>query len=221
MKKIIIIFISLSLLFLTSCWNKEDKKISTEFLQNNYSEEFHELNLAAQELTNVPNFEKYLTWSYIDNVWSINLMNNNIKEVDWKIFKYFPNLKELNLSYNKIEKITLEHNFIQNIKLHKNSLKKVDLNWLKKLNTINLWYNNILSLNDLWLPKNIQSLELQHNKLVDIEWILEFKNLEILKLEFNELEDEDLNKLDELKQLKHISTWFNKTTKKIEKKSQD
>lgn len=215
MKKLILLLIIL--LTLTSCWTpKEDKKITTNFLQENYSKEFHELNLSNQKLTQVPNFEKYLTGSYIDNVWSINLMSNNIKEVNGEYFKYFPNLKEVNLSYNKIEKIKLEHNFIQDLKLHKNNLKKVDLKGLIKLNNLNLWYNELLSLNDVVLPKSIKVLELQHNKLTDLNWIWKLKKIEKLKVEFNELEDIDLQSITWLEKLKFISVGQNKLSKKAE-----
>jgi hypothetical protein len=60
MKKILLTLVIL--LTLTSCGTpKEDTKITLDFLSGSYSEEFHELNLANQELTQIPNFEKYLT----------------------------------------------------------------------------------------------------------------------------------------------------------------
>ena len=220
MKKIVLLF--LSLLLMSSCVNKEeDKKINLEFLSWSYNKITHELNLSNQDLTQVPNFEKYLTWSYISDVWSIDLSNNSINEIDSEVFKYFPNLKELNLSYNEIEYIKLKHNFIQDLKLHKNNLTKVDLDSLVKLNTINLWYNELLSWKDISLPKSIVSLELQHNKLDNINGINKFTNLETLKLEFNSLEDNDLEKLSWLKNLNYISLWFNKLTKEREKSFND
>jgi len=86
----------------------------------------------------VPNFEKYLTGTYIDDVWSINLSNNKITEIDSSLFEYFPNLKELNLSYNEIEEANIAHNFLQDLKLHKNMLLEVDLAGTSKLNLLNL-----------------------------------------------------------------------------------
>lgn len=219
--KLLILLIPFTLL-LTSCNNnsisQEDEKVNIEFLSWSFVAEFNELNLSNQELTQVPNFEQYLTWTYIDNVWSIDLSNNMIKNIDGELFKYFPNLKELNLSYNQIEDITLEHNFIQDLKLHKNILKEVNIEWLSKLNSVNLWYNELLSWSDILLPKSIKTLELQHNKLADLNWLGNLENLESLKVEFNELEDMDLKELANLDMLKFISVWRNKISKKLEEK---
>jgi len=213
-----LLFLLLLILSLASCNSSEDSKISTDFLQSNYSEEFHELNLAGQELTQVPNFEKYLTWSYIDNVWSIDLSQNDIEKVNWDLFNYFPNLKELNLSYNKIKEVSLNHNFLQDVKLHKNMLTNADLSWLKKLNAVNLGYNELKTWNDIKLPNSVKTLELQHNKLEDLSWIPKLNNLSKLKVEFNNLENEDMIELKDLKMLKFISAKFNKLSKNLEDK---
>ena len=196
---------------------KEETKITLEFLLDNYSLEFHEINLTNQNLTQVPNFEKFLTWSYIDDVWYINLSNNKIKNIDWEYFKYFPNLKELNLSYNEIENFELGHSFLQELKLHKNKLKNVNLEWSDKINMLNLWYNEFKTLKDTKLPNSIKTLELQHNLLEDISWLDKLIDLEILKLEFNNLEDIDMWILKNLKNLNNITVSKNKLSEKLEK----
>jgi len=99
----------------------------------------------------------------------------------------------------------------------KNALTKVNLKANPKLNTLNLWYNELLSWKDIMLPKSIVILELQHNKMTDIEWIWELKNIESLKVEFPGLEDEDLQALTWLDKLTFISVWYNKLTEKTEK----
>lgn len=216
MKKIIFLLLSFSFL-LFSC-NSEDSKIDSNFLISSYDNEFHELKLSWQELTQVPNFEKYLTWSYVYDVWSIDLSGNDIINVDWELFKYFPNLKEVNLSYNRIEKIELEHIFIQDLKLHKNMLKEVYLESLSKLNSLNLWYNELLSWKSIKLPNTLKILELQHNKLEDIYWFSKLENLDILKLEFNSLEDIDMVEIKDLKKLKTITVAKNNLSKNLEEK---
>jgi len=181
-----------------------------------YNKSFNELNLAGKGLTKVPNFEKYLTWSYRDDIWSINLMNNDISEVDGELFKYFPNLKELNLSYNKIEKLDLDLTFLKELQIHKNNIKKLNIENIKTLNTLNIWYNDLTSLVDIRLPKNIKTLELQHNKLTDLLWVSKLKKLEKLKLEFNELEDKNLWEIKDLENIKYITVKNNKLSKKLE-----
>jgi Leucine-rich repeat (LRR) protein len=166
MKCIVLVFITL--MTLTSCGAGSDKQVDTAFLTGAYVNEFHELNLAGKELTAVPDFEKYLTGSYIYDVWSINLQSNNIKKIDSSVFDFFPNLKEINLSYNKIEEIKLDTLPIEKLLLHKNQIKEADFESLEKLVELNIGYNKIESTKELKLPKSLQSLELQHNKLEDI-----------------------------------------------------
>lgn len=216
MKKIILVLFLI--ITLASCWTpKEDAVITGEYLIDSYSSEFHDLDLSNRELTMVPNFEKYLTGTYIDDVWSINLSNNKITEIDSSLFEYFPNLKELNLSYNEIEEANIAHNFLQDLKLHKNMLLEVDLAGTSKLNLLNLWYNELKSWDDIKLPKHITTLELQHNSLEDIKWLDKLESLEVLKLEFNVLEDNDMWLLKELKSLEKITVLKNKLSEELEK----
>lgn len=142
------------------------------------------------------------------------MSNNSIDDIDTNKFKYFPNLKEINLSYNNLENITLEHNFLQELKLHKNKLTKVDLSWLTNLNTLNLWYNELLRWDDMKLSNKLKTLELQHNNLEDLNWIEESINIDTLKLEFNNLEELDLKVLQNFKNLKIITLWWNELIRK-------
>ena len=60
MKKFILILTLV--MALSSCWlQKEDSKITFDFLSGSYIKEYNTLDLSAEELTNIPNFEKYLT----------------------------------------------------------------------------------------------------------------------------------------------------------------
>jgi len=213
--KIICIFL---LLILTSCTHKdtEDPQVNGEFLKWAYRQEFHELDLMSKDLTGVPNFEKYLTWTYKYDVWSITLQDNKIKNIPSELFEYFPNLKELNLSYNQIEEITLNNLPLETLLIHKNKINKFNLKWLNKLTDLNIWYNNIKSLKDNKLPNTIQNLELQHNSLEDISILDKLENLITLKLEFNSLQDQDMIVLQNLKNLIFVSIAKNKLSEKLE-----
>ena len=211
------VWIFIILMSLTSCGIGSDKQVDTEFLTGAYVSEFHELDLAGRELTKVPDFEKYLTGSYIYDVWSINLQRNNIKKIDSKVFAFFPNLKEVNLSYNKIEKITLADLPIEKLLIHKNEIESADIEGLESLKEVNIWYNELESSKDIKLPTSLESLELQHNKLEDISWVEKLTELNKIKLEFNELEDTDMVVLKDLKKLKFISVGKNKLSEDLEK----
>jgi hypothetical protein len=144
MKKIILL--SMIILTLSSCGiTKEDSQVNTVFLINSYKKEFHELNLANKELTQVPNFEKYLSGSIIDDVWSINLQANKITEIDAEKLKFFPNLKELNISYNTLSTLNLSDVPLDILYAHKNKLTTVNIEKLNTLSTLNLGYNELKS----------------------------------------------------------------------------
>jgi len=217
MKKIILL--SMIILTLSSCGiTKEDSQVNTVFLINSYKKEFHELNLANKELTQVPNFEKYLSGSIIDDVWSINLQANKITEIDAEKLKFFPNLKELNISYNTLSTLNLSDVPLDILYAHKNKLTTVNIEKLNTLSTLNLGYNELKSWNDIKLPTALVTLELQHNKLDDLYWIESLLKLEKLKFEFNNLEDDDMNVLLNLDNISNITATYNKLSKKVEDK---
>jgi Leucine-rich repeat (LRR) protein len=203
-------------LALLSCGvEKEDKQVNTAFLTGAYISEFHELNLSKKNLTMIPNFEKYLTGSYKYDVWNINLQSNQIGIVNEDYFNYFPNLKRINLSYNKIKKVKLSKLPIEKLYIHKNEIKKADLGALTRLTDINLWYNKLKKWKYALLPNTIKILELQHNELEDIKWVEKLKDLESIRVEFNKLEDLDMVVLKDLKNMRFISAGENKLSKKL------
>lgn len=223
------IFILLS--FLVSCWwnnnnwntvdnvnilGNNSKEITTNLIWS-YSTGFHELDLSRKDLTELPNFELYLTWSYKYDVWSINLQDNNLEDIDATYFDYFPNLQEINLSYNNITwDVSINHLFLQKLLLHKNKISNVNLSWSVALSDLNLWYNEFKTLEGSILPKSITNLELQHNSLENLSWIDKLESLSTIKFEFNKLEDTDLAVIKNLKYLMNISFWENLLTEKME-----
>ena len=197
--------------------NKIEKpEISTAFLTWSYNKNFHELDLSNKNLDEIPDFKKYLTWAYKDDVWSIILQNNNIENVDFTRFKFFPNLKEVNLSYNNITEITINHPYLNTLLLHKNKIKNINLEWSNLIQNLNLWYNELESLKDSNLPINIKNIELQHNKLIDLTWIEKLELIEKVKFEFNKLEDDDMFVFKDLKNVINISFGYNQLSEKME-----
>lgn len=217
MKKIFVFVVMLFLVSSCALFDWEDKQVNEAFLTWAFNNKLHMLDLSNQNLTRIPDFKKYLTWAILDNVWYINLMSNNIEYIDADRLTIFPNLKELNLSYNKIKEVKLDHNFISKIELHKNEITKVDLTGLTNLKEVNLGYNKITSLDNIKLNKNITNLQLQHNQLTDLNNIWEYKDLSSLKLEFNKLIDKNFASLDWLDKLKFITVKYNDISKDLEK----
>ncbi len=211
----------LSILWLTlaSCTllDTEDAKVNEAYLTGAYDAKLHMLDLSNQELTRIPDFEKYLTGAILDDIWDINFMSNNIENIDSDRLAIFPNLSEVNLSYNKIKEINLNNKFISKIQLHKNELYKADLTWLPNLKEVNLGYNKITTLDNIKLDSKVESIQLQHNELIDLNNISDYKNLNSLKLEFNKLTDDDFDNLDWLYKLKFITIRFNELSKDLEK----
>jgi len=215
-KKLFIL--SLVWLTLASCslLDSEDAKVNESYLTGAFNAKLHTLDLSNQELTRIPDFKKYLTGAILDDVWDVNLMSNKIEKIDSDRLAIFPNLSEVNLSYNKIKEVKLNNNFISKIQLHKNEIVSADLTWLPNLKEVNLGYNKITTLDNIKLDKKIENIQLQHNQLSDLNNISEYKNLNSLKLEFNKLIDSDLQSLDWLDKLKFITVKFNELSKNVE-----
>ena len=215
-KKIFVLSILWLILASCSLLDTEDAKVNEAYLTGAYDAKLHMLDLSNQELTRIPDFEKYLTGAILDDVWDINLMSNNIEKIDSDRLAIFPNLSEVNLSYNKIKEVNLNNSFISKIQLHKNEIYKADLTWLTNLKEVNLGYNKITTLDNIKLDSKIESIQLQHNELIDLNNISDYKNLNSLKIEFNMLEDDDLLNLKWLDQLKFITVKYNQLSKDIE-----
>jgi len=121
----------------------------------------------------------------------LNLSNNEIKgDLNFKNFK-FPNLQELDLSNNKLNKVII--NNLKNLRIFKlknNKLLetlKFDSNLLK-LKKINLIGNK--NLKKIEIGKNLQNLKILSFEGT-IKIIGEFPNLEILKINNNNNNDDN------------------------------
>jgi len=209
MKKLLLLLLVIILVWW--CSTKQQEKITytdwitKDFIEKNYDSKLHFLNLSNKWLTWSIHFEKLLSWSNLKyDIWYIDMSMNKIKKV-WNEFSFFPNLKELNLSYNQIDYFWLTWSKLQKLYLHKNNLSNIDLSSLTQLSDINLGYNQFTWFKNIELPKNIYSIQLQHNKLKNLIWLEKLKNWRLLKVEFNNLPDNLVKKLKKIGSL----SWFN------------
>lgn len=212
MKKLIIVSVIFSFLFIFGC-SKKDNSLQIGYLSWSYVEKYHELDLRWKWLTEIPNICKDYSWTILLNIWSIDLGDNQITSID-KDLSCMPYLQELDLSYNQLNKIQKldKLNNLRFLKLQKNNIKSTL--WLELLS--NLWYLN-LAYNQIskvsWLSElsNLQELELQHNQISDLSRLSDLPNLTSLKLEFNQISDvSQLSFVTKLKNLKRISIGENK-----------
>ncbi|ODV64375.1 leucine-rich repeat domain-containing protein [Ascoidea rubescens DSM 1968] len=105
-----------------------------------------------------------------NNLQLLDLSFNCIQSID-SPFKKLRNLKNLDLSYNKIKQITGfdNNNNLINLNLQNNFINHLDnLKNLTKLTRLNLMKNHLTCLNPLNCLINLQELNLQKNKISDI-----------------------------------------------------
>ncbi len=187
------------------------------YISENFYEPQHHLDLAWQNLTQMPDIcADITTGDMLYDIRSINLANNEITEISVD-YSCLTNLKELNLSYNQIEDIENLENlaFLSKLELHKNQIKKIrGLSDIKNLTDLNLWYNKITSVKGLEKIKSLKTLQLQHNQIDDIGLLTNLTNLETLKLEYNQISDPETSgqfaAIKEVaKNLEHLSTGGN------------
>ena len=188
----ILLFLALTIitLWLSSCTSNSN--ISNDFLKENFLK--WNIALSNQNIRKIPDFNVIASWSYIDEVVSINLDSNNIKELDWEKFKIFKNLNSIIISFNKITSIKwLEH--LPNLKvldLSKNKIKNIS--WIEKwvnIQELILNFNNISSIEKLYDLNSLTALHLAHNNLKDISGMEKLKNLKEIHLEYNQLDNID------------------------------
>jgi hypothetical protein len=81
-------------------------------------------------------------------------------------------------------------------------IRKIDLNELENISSLNLGFNGIADITALSELKNLQSLGLSNNQITDITPLKELKNINKLALDKNQITDITL--LKELKRLKYL-----------------
>lgn len=220
----ILIVLWLWYVFMTNYWVDKDiintsswKLSKNNFIEDNYVQKYHYLNLRTKNLTEIPDICDLVKGTrYQDDIWSVDLADNQLTEINQDL-SCLKNLSELNLSFNKIVKIdNLDKlNFIQKIDLWNNEITEINnLEKLRTLSDLHLWYNKITTTKWLDALRNLTSLKLQHNEINDLSYLKGLTNLVELKLEFNKLSEENLKDISWLKKLKIITVGENPWVKK-------
>ncbi|BBM86542.1 leucine-rich repeat domain-containing protein [Candidatus Uabimicrobium amorphum] len=104
--------------------------------------------------------------------------------------EYFPNLRELNLSDNRIENLSTvkTNSCLEVLNLTKNKLRELpaEIKYFPHLRELNLYKNQIESFNELTANSSLESLNLSRNKLRELPMeIQHFPQLKTLRLNCN------------------------------------
>lgn len=103
---------------------------------------------------------------------SLTINNNPIKNISKEVFSNMPKIENLNLGCNEIEKIDISlATTLKNINLSSNKISALDCSGLKStVLDINLANNNIASMKDIALPTRVDSIKLNiiANNITDI-----------------------------------------------------
>lgn len=220
MQKSLNVFLGLVLLLtLAACGTpppptQEDTLITQDFiLEKIYNSG---LDLKGLNLTQVPAFCEIMTKPMLEDVLFIDLSNNKIQAIA-NNFTCFPNLKEVNLSYNQIQKLENLSNIplMRAIDVHQNNLKKIDLKGVPQLKTLLLGYNQLETrdLTDVWQLTSLEELELQHNQINSIADIAKLTALKKILVEYNQITE--VVELDKLKNLEFVSVGENPLDRKV------
>ncbi|CDO93514.1 unnamed protein product [Kluyveromyces dobzhanskii CBS 2104] len=203
-----------------------DADLAAEFPDDADVVDLVHLKVLALEDLNLPRFKNlkrlYLRQNLIesiaelevlplDSMEEIDLYDNRIKHIS-KSVNLFPNLKTLDLSFNKIRTIKNVDNLgnLENLYFVQNKISKIEnLGTLSKLKNLELGGNRVTeigpddfkgltNLEEIWLGKNsiprlinlhhlknLKILSIQSNKLKKIEGLEELENLEELYLSHN------------------------------------
>lgn len=132
----------------------------------------------------------------LDSIETLNLENNNLIDIPFKLFKNMLNLKDISLNFNKIVNVNQKFDeTIVSLQLAQNNIVNLDLHifeGLKQLKTLHLWGNYITDIQSLHFHdlENLQALELSRNSLKTLpnDVFLHLKNLKTINLESNQLE---------------------------------
>lgn len=211
MKRLYMVLVGMVFMSLFGCTIQQTNEIDN-YLSESQIKENHILDLRSKWLTTIPNICKDYSGEILLNIWSIDLWDNQIKTINTDL-SCLKNLRELNLSYNKISKIKNLNKIItlETLYLQKNNISKIS--WLEELvnlKKLNLSYNKISKVEWLSILKQLHWLELQHNQIQDISELVNMDQLVSLKLEFNKIKNETIfDMIENMKNLQWISLWEN------------
>ena len=176
MKKYLVWLISL--LILVSCGSTQ---LSFEYFIEKYDRETLTLNLSDQGLQEMPDFEKYMTGSWLQDIYTIDLSDNDIQRIPEGTFDIFPNLKAIDLSSNDFK-------FGSDVSIPK-TIKTLSLS--NNILDAIAWFNAYTELSRVDLTDN----NLEDNNLSEFGW---FKKLVELRVEGNNISEELLESINKI-----------------------
>jgi len=88
--------------------------------------------------------------------------------------------------------------------LYDNNIEKIDVSGYTDLNRLNIANNKLTFFSDLKLPTSIRHLNASGNQLRTLDGIDKLTQLKTLDLRNNDLNDDDLDKISELENLKVV-----------------
>ncbi len=159
--------IIVSLFILSSCGNPE---ISSEYFIERYDRETYTLDLSNQNLEALPVFRKYMTGSWLQDIYRIDLSQNDIQIIPEGSFDIFPNLNTINLASNDF-RFGSDINIPKTVKtlsLSDNNLS--DITWFSEyaeLSRVDLTNNDLedIDLAELWGFKKLVELRVEGNNI--------------------------------------------------------
>ena len=185
-----------------------------------------EINLIWSELWN----EEKNIIANMKNLKIFWLLNQDVEEDNLKaIIKELVNLEELYLSWNKLwSKDIVFILSLEKLKVLDVSCNNIWIHWLVKI-----W--ELKSLEELYIDqnpitdgfeyianlKNLRVLSARWCGLESIQWVEKLEKLEVLDLMWNLLDDEEVERLLKLKNLKEVNLRHNKISAEMKKKLKD
>ena len=128
---------------LVSCGSTE---LSSDYFIEHYDRETLTLDLSDEDLVEVPVFSKYMTGSWLQDVYRIDLSDNDLQRIPVGVFDIFPNLSTIDLSSNdfKFGSDVRLPKTIKKLSLSDNSLENLDgFDGYPQLSKVDLTDNNL------------------------------------------------------------------------------
>lgn len=195
------------IIVISSCsW---DSLVTRNFLSQNYDVSTKSIDLSAMKLTTIPDFSQYDKGEAFLLATTIDLSSNDISEFDSSLLSYFEDLREVDLSNNKIvaiDEITLNLDILD---LSNNKIEKIVFTENAILRDLFLSWNVLTNWELIVIPPKLVKLDLSSNNLENIEWLWNGERLKYLDISDNLLDDSDLIALKWKNTIKYLDIVWN------------
>lgn len=161
------------------------------------------LDLSNNQIKEIPS----LLFKNLDQLQSLQLRNNYLKDISF--LSTSTNLQRLDLSWNKVEDITVLQHLpnLQKLDISDNKIQDFAVvSCLKKLKSLKLNLSQLKDISFLAELTQLEKLDLSHNKLKDISILAAFTQLQYLNLEANPIQD--INAIKQLNNLRQLDVSF-------------